>query len=649
MRLVRSLRLFLCFFIASFLALFGSLAQATLPAAVGGDIAPAALRHQASSTDTAMAVSTETAVEQQRQAAVTASQARLSSIMSTTGTRTVQKLLVIRVSFTDIQANYSQQQLEERFFGSSGSVASYYRDNSYGSMQMEPALPDQPVIDVSLDYEHPDFGFYVGGGSSANLATDALMAVHDQGLLDMSDFDTNGDGFVVAAELGIVFIVAGYENAYLGSATSRPRVWAHQTSFGALYLDDVLLNGYVMFGERHEQHLATIGVICHELGHLLLGLPDLYTSTGTASGVDRWGLMSLGGWNGLADAGDSPSNMMAWSKDRSGFLQTDQVETGVTEWQVDSASSEAVALEIPVDEYQHGERVLLEYRTQTGYDESLPQSSVLVTRVNDRLQRLSATTNQSSNGVSFIVDSVEYGDDELIADQSIYDISGSELLAVVSGQSIDDSTALRLERFTEGNGRSVGYDQTTGDASWNPSSEVDLIVEFPVTNLSQLATFEGADIYATGAGTMTVRLDSRLAGQPNYVTRATRTVELEVGWNRVSFGAIAASQFTDMIAIRLVHNGSSGSIGIDLSTEPSGHTWYKTQYVRFESGMDANIKGLYRIDPELAAMPENEEEPTDSGSSGSSDSGSSGGGSGYLLILISLGLLLGKRRSRVQR
>ena len=44
-------------------------------------------------------------------------------------------------------------------------------------------------------------------------------------------------------------------------------------------------NGYSRFGELQGDHDATIGIISHELGHALAGLPDLYSTNSANDGI----------------------------------------------------------------------------------------------------------------------------------------------------------------------------------------------------------------------------------------------------------------------------------------------------------------------------------------------------------------------------
>ena len=89
-----------------------------------------------------------------------------------------------------------------------------------------------------------------------------------------------------------MFLVAGYESAY---ASGSPGVWAHKWNIcsgaeGVTIPETdgisslLCSNGYSRFGELQGDHDATIGIISHELGHALAGLPDLY-STNSANDI----------------------------------------------------------------------------------------------------------------------------------------------------------------------------------------------------------------------------------------------------------------------------------------------------------------------------------------------------------------------------
>ena len=126
------------------------------------------------------------------------------------------------------------------------------------------------IIRTTLSSAHPDFGSSYGT-QSRNLVTSALQALN--GKINLSSYDRNGDSWLDPSELGVIVLAAGFEQAYASSATTHPRVWAHKSSVPAVNTAGVWISEYTMFGEQHEQHLATIGLLAHGLGHLLFHLP----------------------------------------------------------------------------------------------------------------------------------------------------------------------------------------------------------------------------------------------------------------------------------------------------------------------------------------------------------------------------------------
>lgn len=119
------------------------------------------------------------------------------------------------------------------------------------------------------------------------------------------------------------YFVAGYEYAYqLQGLPLGPSIQAHRWKlFSPLILDGKSVKDYAMFGEKHADHQATIGVMAHELAHLMFDLPDLYDRDQTSKGLGNWSLMASGSWNGTTNnEGDSPAHPDAWSKVQLGWV-----------------------------------------------------------------------------------------------------------------------------------------------------------------------------------------------------------------------------------------------------------------------------------------------------------------------------------------
>ncbi|MDF1764319.1 MAG: M6 family metalloprotease domain-containing protein, partial [Oleibacter sp.] len=289
-----------------------------------------------------------------------------------TGGQFEQPVVVVRVSFSNQSFSYSADEVSQRLFASTDSVADFYLENSYQQFRIVPAAEtsgtrNDGIIQITLDSAHPDFGSSYGSASNA-LVKSAFAALPN--FMNLPAYDSNGDGWLDSSELGVVVLVAGYEQAFAADATPHPRIWAHKSSVSATAVGGVWISNYAMFGERHNDHLATVGLIAHELGHLLLDLPDLYDSVGYGKNIDEWGLMSYGIWNSSGQfAGDRPAHMVSWAKEFVGFAHADDHSRGAVT--LSSSSSKADMLRIDLDPYRHGQRIMIEHRFPQGYDAGL--------------------------------------------------------------------------------------------------------------------------------------------------------------------------------------------------------------------------------------------------------------------------------------
>ena len=244
------------------------------------------------------------------------------------------KLLVILVSFADKSATTSASSWNEKFFGASGkTINTYYQAASKNRFWFSPAdeaegTTNDGVISVTLAINHPDEQNPTVSGTQA--AVSAALTAADP-YINYASFNANGDGFLSTPELHLALIFAGGEYAYL--PCTPPAVWAHHWSLSSPpRLDGVYLGyaaaggGYAAFGEYHDVHAATIGVICHELGHNLT-LPDLYDTDYSSDGVGAFCLMGAGNWGRVSGeyAGQTPVLPSAYCRQLIGFSDVRQL------------------------------------------------------------------------------------------------------------------------------------------------------------------------------------------------------------------------------------------------------------------------------------------------------------------------------------
>ncbi len=560
----------------------------------------------------------------------------------TKGTFT-QNLIIIRVSFNDINFQYSDSQIAAKIFASNNSVKDYFARNSKNRFQLAPASEYQGtvndgVVRVHINEAHPNFGanFYP---ASRNLLAKVLAKADS--MLNWKSYDQNGDNWIDASELGIVLVVAGYENALGGSTAPTPNICAHKANYVGGQVGGVNFGSYAMFGERHNNHLATIGIIAHELGHLLFNLPDMY-GNGVGIGVGNWGLMGTGAWNG---GGNSPANMLAWSKQLSRFDSFNKAAVGSYNLSLSSQSDNANLLEVSFDTYRHGERLLIEYRRKTDYDQGLPGEGVLVTHVDDWLNHGAYRSQNISYPIA--VEEADGGQDLVFnrnrgQQQDLYASSGLNVtfsprvsntynsgqrmtLKAANMQGTEADVSFNLSGTILGD--NIGLDEVAPNATIG-SSSMDTVMR--ITMPDNAIQIDGLDLFSVvNNAQATISIYTKFDGTSEFgpVSTFSTNTTMQKGWNRIMFPALKVNA-QDSFYIRIQQTGAP--LAIDLRGQASGNTWYRSSasYAYTKAGFDASAKLLYRAKGStLSAL----KTPVRNYSKKSS-----GGGSLFYLLFLSL-------------
>ena len=288
------------------------------------------------------------------------------------------KFLLILVDFPDKPFTHRAEDFDSlmnakdyTYNNAIGSVNEYYRTTSFGQFD--------PTFDVAgpftLDSGYAYYGGDEGEDTDANIQQfvyDAVRAADDS--VNFADYDLDGDGYVD----NIYFIYAGY-----GQASGAPSntIWPHRWAYWASTL---VVDGKTVWDYSTSNELlgtsgttrTSIGVICHEFGHVC-GLPDFYDTDYSGSGGNCGGLggydeMAGGSWN---DGGRRPPIFNAWSRM---FLRwADPIElTGTQSITLDSAytQNEIYYFWSKTDD----EFFMLENRQQVGFDKYIPGHGMLI-------------------------------------------------------------------------------------------------------------------------------------------------------------------------------------------------------------------------------------------------------------------------------
>jgi M6 family metalloprotease-like protein len=286
-------------------------------------------------------------------------------------------LLVILVSFNDIEVKTgAAAHWSDALFRAGGrSVADFYRDNSYGKVTVIAVPHTQAgsppgVVTISLPQKHPDYGnrgTYAAESEWVNKAL-AAAAAH----VDFARLDTNADGTIEVDEALVYFILAGHEMS--GGSGLRPWIWAHRwggpgVGVGGKKIDNWALNGEMYNATERMQ----IGVIAHEVGHAMGGLPDLYDISNTNAGLGGFSVMSSGSWGSRPGEtqGATPVGMDAWSRQYLGWSapRYPAASGSITFTSAFSGSNSAVMLMNPA--ISTSEYWLVENRAPVGWDAGL--------------------------------------------------------------------------------------------------------------------------------------------------------------------------------------------------------------------------------------------------------------------------------------
>lgn len=256
-------------------------------------------------------------------------------------------------------------------------------------------------------------------GQSAGLGDDALTGAYLEEALqsvdpsvDFGQFDNDGpdgipnsgddDGRVDAVAFQFLEVAASCGGPSIWPHRSRLEYWLEspfvtddrQPNGEVIVVNDYIVQSAVDCGGVEPQKATTIA---HEMGHIL-GLPDLYDSSLGILPEQRrwvvgcWSLMAAGSWGCGVDDRVSwvrPTHLGAWERAQLGWLAEVEEANGVfgQEYTLDPVLTGERVLRIPLETgaADTSEYLLVEYRTQQGFDRDLPTAGVLVYHIDPQI------------------------------------------------------------------------------------------------------------------------------------------------------------------------------------------------------------------------------------------------------------------------
>ncbi len=327
------------------------------------------------------------------------------------GTLTVPVFLVMYANTPPLDtANLPRDSIARRLYGTQAappySIHSYYREISNDSLIVNGVVLDwRSVSKADTAYEGKANGLD-NTGDVAGLIRE-IVVLHDAAV-DYRLFDNDGpdgipnsgddDGYVDA--LVLLHPEVGGECRAV-NAVAQKNIWAHRytyagwTGMDLLTADDAVGGGkikirdYIIQGGQggdgvpagrggcESDKPQAMGVVAHETGHLF-GLPDLYDTIGSTSGIGWWGLMGAGNqkvaWR--------PAHMEAWSRAELGWITEVRIERD-TVLDISPIALSDTAYVFPV--CSSNEYYLVENRQAIGSDSMLAGFGLLVWHVDSAL------------------------------------------------------------------------------------------------------------------------------------------------------------------------------------------------------------------------------------------------------------------------
>lgn len=309
----------------------------------------------------------------------------------------IEKVLVLLVQTSDLSPKNEHSHdyfIDLLFSGKSGSMEDYYKENSRNQLRFDGTVSNWiPLSGTLASYDEDVYSgvtdeFGIGDG------IEEALEIADS-MYDYSQYDQDGDGII--DNLMVVFVgdadSSNGDSDGDGNAEDIGAIWPLKWELQSPYetADGVLAQEFFVCTEE-----CRMGTFAHEFAHNL-GLPDLYDTDYSSSGVDFWSIMASGTY-GEFKGRSNPTHFDPWSKYKLGWISPLQINptTQIEDIRLDAVEvgGDVVMINISPEEY-----FLIEYRDNDAgyYDRSLPTSGVLIWHIDESVHNEYGYDNSDEN------------------------------------------------------------------------------------------------------------------------------------------------------------------------------------------------------------------------------------------------------------
>lgn len=286
----------------------------------------------------------------------------------------VRKALVLLVDFSDFSATQTQGHFNNLFFTlGSNSLRDYYREVSYNQLNVTGEVSGHGTTTgwyraprTKSYYTNNNYGFGAYPRNAQKLVEELIDLAAPY--VNFSNYDNSNNGKVES----LVVICAGVGGEQSGNKSD---IWSHKWNITPKTVDGVTIDRYFMAPENGK-----VGVMCHELGHLLMGWPDLYDTDYSSRGTGQWDLMAGGSWN---NGGNTPAHPTAWCKVKAGWITPITLFNTAKTVTVPPYKSNKTVYKLPINSTSSKEYFLLSNRQKQGFDAYLPGEGLIIEHIDN--------------------------------------------------------------------------------------------------------------------------------------------------------------------------------------------------------------------------------------------------------------------------
>ncbi len=312
----------------------------------------------------------------------------------------IEYVLALKVDFPDMPGRREGAAFDRYLFATKGvSMKTYYLENSYGQMDIQPG-PMEGVVPAHNRWVRAKKPIaYYGEGLRIQeryreLVRETCEAVDS--IVDFSQYDRDNDGVV-----DHVFLIHAGNNQAVSGVTDD--IWSILTKGVNGFYDGVRVDTAAVVAEEPDLEHPHLGIYFHEFFHDF-GAPDVYGLSFTDARDHKWGLMSqFGPYQGPGGLGIRPSHIIGYLKwdfdarpqnGRLGWIQpveiTQNQKIDVPSFEIAPGTNKLFKIDIrsssPPLRGEATEFFLIENRNKTSgatFDTHLPESGILIWHIDE--------------------------------------------------------------------------------------------------------------------------------------------------------------------------------------------------------------------------------------------------------------------------